>query len=64
MEEGKQTMFTIKKDRVEYENKSLRLPVDQINRVQALADKNELSFNRVVIQCIDYALDNMNDNEQ
>lgn len=57
-------MFTIKKDRVEYENKSLRLPVDQINRVQALADKNELSFNRVVIQCIDYALDNMNDNEQ
>lgn len=57
-------MFTIKKDRVEYENKSLRLPVDQINRVQALADKNELSFNRVVIQCIDYALDNMSDNEQ
>lgn len=57
-------MFTIKKDRVEYENKSLRLPVDQINRVQALADKNELSFNKVVIQCIDYALDNMSDNEQ
>lgn len=52
-------MFRIKKDRIEYENKSLRLPVDLIEKVQQLADENDLSFNKVVIQCIDYALDHM-----
>lgn len=55
-------MFSIKKDRVEYENKSLRLPVDLIEKVQDLADKNEISFNKIVIQCIDYALEHMEDN--
>ena len=52
-------MFRVKKDRVEYENKSLRLPVDLIEKVQQLAEKNEISFNKVVIQCIDYASDHM-----
>lgn len=55
-------MFHIKKDRIEYENKSLRLPTDLINKVQELADKNGISFNKVVIQCIDYALDHMDTN--
>lgn len=53
------TMFAIKKDYVEYENKSLRLPKDLIDKVQDLANQNSLSFNKVVIQCIEYALDNM-----
>ena len=52
-------MFAIKKDYVEYENKSLRLPKDLIDKVQDLANENSLSFNKVVIQCIEYALDNM-----
>lgn len=52
-------MFTVKKDYVEYENKSLRLPKDLIDQVQKLANDNSLSFNKVVIQCIEYALDNM-----
>lgn len=52
-------MFAIKKDYVEYENKSLRLPKDLIDKVQDLANENSLSFNKVVIQCIEYAVDNM-----
>ncbi len=52
-------MFEIKKDNIEHENKSLRLPKDLIDKVQALADKNDVSFNRVVIQCIEYALSGM-----
>lgn len=51
-------MFEIKKDYVEYENKSLRLPKDLIDKVQELANKNDVSFNKVVIQCIEYALAN------
>ena len=56
-------MFTIKKDYVEYENKSLRLPTDLITKVQKLANQNSLSFNKVVIQCIEYALDNMEEED-
>ena len=52
-------MFKLKKEATEYENKSLRLPKDLIDEVQALANKNNLSFNKVVIKCIEYALDNM-----
>ncbi len=55
-------MFRVKKDRIEYENKSLRLPTDLIEKVQELADENSISFNKVVIQCIDYALDHMDKN--
>ena len=52
-------MFKLKKEATEYENKSLRLPKDLIDKVQALANKNNLSFNKVVSQCIECALDNM-----
>lgn len=52
-------MFIIKKDYVEYENKSLRLPKVLIDKVQELANQNSISFNKIVIQCIEYALDDM-----
>ncbi len=52
-------MFKLKKDYIEYENKSLRLPKDLIVQVQKLANENNLSFNRVIIQCIEYALENI-----
>lgn len=56
-------VFKLKKEYVEYENKSLRLPKDLISRVQELANENNMSFNRVIIQCIEYALDNMEKEE-
>lgn len=52
-------MFKLEKESTEYENKSLRLPIDMIKEVQDLADKNEMSFNKVAIQCIRYALQHM-----
>lgn len=57
-------MFKLKKEYVEYENKSLRLPKDLIVQVQELANKNNMSFNRVIIQCIEYALDNAEETEE
>lgn len=58
------TMFEIKKEATDFENKSLRLPKELIDKVQTLATENNTSFNKVVIQCIEYALDNMkSDNE-
>lgn len=52
-------MFKLKADYVEYENKSLRLPKYLIEQVQSLANDNNMSFNKVVIQCIEYALGDM-----
>lgn len=51
-------MFKLKKDYTDYENKSLRLPKELIEEVQTLANENNMSFNKVVIQCIEYALSN------
>ena len=50
-------MFKLKKEYTVYENKSLRLPKALINEVQKLATENEMSFNKVVIRCIEYALE-------
>ena len=52
-------MFRLKPDLTEYENKSLRLPKDLIEKVQQLADKNNMSFNKVIIQSVEYALEHM-----
>lgn len=57
-------MFKLKKECVEYENKSLRLPKDLITKVQELANRNNMSFNRVIIQCIEYALENAEETEK
>ena len=56
-------MFKLKNDGIEYENKSIRLPVDLIEKVQCLANDNNISFNKVVIQCIEYALSHIDDPE-
>lgn len=56
--------FKLEKDYSEYEYKSLRLPKDLVQEVQDLANENNLSFNKVVIQCIQYALENMDSEEE
>ena len=55
-------MFSLIREYTEYESKSLRLPSVLIERVQALANENEMSFNKVVIRCIEYALENSENN--
>lgn len=55
-------MFELKKDYSEYENKSLRMPKELIEAIQKLANENNMSFNKVVIQCIEYALENLKSN--
>ena len=54
-------MFKLKKEYLEYEYKSVRLPKELIEKVQELAKINEMSFNKVVIQCIEYALEHSED---
>lgn len=57
-------MYKIQKG-YDSESKTFRLPIELIEKLQALADKNKLSLNQLVIQCLNYAVDNIeNDDEQ
>lgn len=40
-------------------NKTIRMPDELIEKLQKLADANDISFNQVVVQCCDFALENM-----
>ena len=46
-------MFEIKKP--QNSNKTIRMPDDLIQKLQKLADENDISFNQLVIQCCEYA---------
>ncbi len=52
-------MFKIKK--IESSNKTIRMPNDLIEKLEALANENDISFNQVIIQCCQYALENLDD---
>lgn len=52
-------MLVIKKEYSEYVNKTFRLPIDIIDTLDVVAKEKNTSLNRVVIQCLEYAIENM-----
>lgn len=50
--------FNIKK-RIESYNKTIRLPENIITKVEQIANENNISFNRVILEMIEFSLDNM-----
>jgi len=56
-------MFTIRKG-YDSESKTFRLPIELIKKLDELATQNKLSLNQLVIQCLTYAVENLEtDNE-
>ena len=53
-------MFEIKK--MKSSNKTIRMPNDLIQNLERLAFENDISFNQLVVQCCEYALDNREQN--
>jgi len=51
-------MFEVKKP--EMTNKTFRLSVSLVQRLQKLAQEKGVSLNNLVIQCCEYALNNQN----
>ena len=51
-------MFKIQKG-YDCESKTFRIPIETIGRLESLAGRNKLSLNQLVIQCLHYALDNL-----
>ena len=50
-------MFRVEKE--EYTNKTLRLPRELVTCLQKIADRKNISLNKLVILCCEYALKNM-----
>ena len=47
----------------DYVTKTFRLPVEQVNELDKLAYENNLSLNQLVIQCLNFALENLDKGE-
>lgn len=59
-------MFKIQKG-YDYASKTFRLPIDMIDQLEKLATQYNLSLNQLVIQCLQYSMENLDtseDNEQ
>lgn len=50
-------MFTIKK--IEMVNKTFRMPMELVERLQTVAQQQGISLNNLVIQSCNYALENL-----
>lgn len=50
-------MFEIKKPTSS--NKTIRMPDPLIEKLEALAGQYDISFNQLVVQCCEYALENL-----
>jgi len=51
-------MFKIRKG-YDSESKTFRLPIELIEKLDTLATQNKLSLNQLVIQCLAYAVENL-----
>lgn len=56
-------MFQIKPDKKETENKTIRFPIELIERIDTVINENNVTFSGFVIQACEYALDNMEQKE-
>lgn len=53
-----QNMFKVQKG-YDRESKTFRLPIEMIEQMEKLAAENNLSLNQLVVQCLNYALENL-----
>lgn len=54
-------MFKIQKG-YDSESKTFRLPIELIERLQTLATQNKISLNQLVVQCLNYAINSLENN--
>ncbi len=40
-------------------SKTFRLPMDLVEKMEKLASENKISLNKLVVQCLIYAIDNI-----
>ena len=45
-------------------SKTFRLPVELVEKMENIAFENKISLNKLVIQCLLYAVDNIEENQE
>lgn len=55
-------MFRVKK--VEHVNKTFRIPLELVQKLEVLAQEKNISLNNLIIQCCEYALENIDNSDQ
>ena len=58
---GKGDRFMFEAKREETSNKTFRLPISLIERLENVAQQKDVSMNNLVRQCCEYALDHLSD---
>ena len=57
--------FKITNDEKEYSIiRSIRIKEELLNRLEEIAYKHDISTNKLIIKCIEYALDNMEEDTE
>lgn len=57
-------MFKVRKDYDEYQNKTFRIPTELVKDLEVVANRNNISVNKLVIQSLQYALDNLDESSK
>jgi len=52
-------MFTIRNEYDKFSTKTFRIPREITEKLDKLAKEHNTSVNKVVIQCLEYAIDNL-----
>ena len=55
-------MFKVKK--TEHINKTFRMPLELVKKLEFLAQEKQVSLNNLIIQCCEYALDNISNSDE
>ena len=56
--------FQLKSNKKETENKTIRFPLELIERIEKAIKNKDVTFSRFVIQACEYALDNLESNNE
>lgn len=56
--------MAFKVEREEYVNKTFRLNKKLVDRLEVICDEKNVSLNKLIVKCVEYALDNMEDDKE
>lgn len=56
--------FQIKPNKKETENKTIRFPIPLLEKIEKAIQNKNVTFSKFVIQACEYALDNLEDNNE
>lgn len=57
-------MFIVQRDYDDYQNKTFRIPTMLVKKLEQIANKNNISLNKLVIQALEYSLSELDDSSK